>query len=286
MLTDTHVHLDFPEFENDLDAVLERARAAGVTRVITIGTDVEGSRQAVALAERYPMVYATVGIHPNNAAETLEKEPDAIASLRELAAHPKVVAIGETGLDYYRLPGRTMASTSLVALSNEEPRDVEAAIRDGAIKSAQSIAFAEQLDLAASLGLNVVIHQRGDCLDDTLEILAPFQGRLKAVFHCFTGTVEAAQRVLDLGHLLSFTGIATFNNAQTVQEVIATVPEGAYMVETDGPFLAPVPYRGKRCEPAYTRTTAEKVAALRDQTLEQVARVTNATADAFFRFRR
>ncbi len=286
MLTDTHAHLDFPEFEADLEAVLERAQAAGIDRIITIGTDLEGSRQAVALAERYPMIYATVGIHPNNAAETLENEPGAIAALREWVTHPKVVAIGETGLDYYRLPGRTMASTSLVAFSNEEPRDVEAAIRDGAIKSAQSIAFTEQLDLAASAGLNVVIHQRGDCLDDTLALLAPFQGRLKAVFHCFTGTVEAAQRVLDLGHLISFTGIATFSNAQTLQEVIAMVPEGAYMVETDCPFLAPKPFRGKRCEPAYTRETAEQVARLRGQSIEEVARVTTATANAFFRFRR
>jgi len=284
MLIDTHSHLDFPDFEGEVAAILERAAAAGVTRVITIGTDLEGSRRAVALAEAFPPLYAAIGIHPNNAQESLQTEPEAVARLRELAAHPKVVAIGETGLDYYRLPSQSVAHTTLTALANEEPADVEAAIHDGAVKSAQSILFEQQLDLAAELGLNVVIHQRGECLEDTLSLLAPYDGRLRAVFHCFTGTKEDAARLIARGHLVSFTGIVTFRNAPTIAETAAAVPGDRYMVETDCPFLAPIPFRGKRCEPAYTRQVAEKIAELRGISVEEVAAATTATAEAFFRF--
>ncbi|MEI6351102.1 MAG: TatD family hydrolase [Verrucomicrobiota bacterium] len=283
MIIDTHAHLDFPEFAGEIDALIERAASVGVTRIVTIGTNVEGSRRAVALAEQYPGVYAAIGIHPNSA---MEAEPDAIEALRELAKSPRVVAIGETGLDYYRLPSSRLASNKIEALANEEPANITAAIEDGAVKSAQSMLFQQQLDLAVELGLNVVIHQRGPAWEDTLDLLQPYQGKLRAVFHCFGGTPEQAEEVIQLGHLVSFTGIVTFKNAQTVQETAASIAPGTFMLETDAPYLAPIPFRGKRCEPAYTRLTAEKVAALRGDPLDEIARITSATAEEFFRFNR
>jgi TatD DNase family protein len=263
MLIDSHAHLDFPEFEGEIDALLERAAQAGVTRVITIGTSVASSRRAVALAEKYPAVYAAIGIHPDAATEA---GADAIEALRQLASNPRVVAVGETGLDYYRLPG--------------DPA------QDTAIKAAQAALFEQQLELAAEFGLNIVVHQRGDCLQDTLQRLAPYQGKLRAVFHCFGGSPQAAASLIELGHLVSFTGIVTFKNAGETPATAATLPDNAYLVETDAPYLSPVPFRGKRCEPAFVRLTAEKIAALRQQPLEAVARATTATAEAFFRFER
>lgn len=264
MLIDTHAHLDFPAFADDLDAVIARAAEAGVTRIIVVATDVEDSYRSVALAERYDNLFAVVGVHPNSA---IEAQDDAIDHLRKLAAHPKVMAIGETGLDYFRLPK---------AETDEKI----------AVKAAQKRLFSAQLELAADLGLNVVIHQRGECRAETLEIMTPYQGKLRAVFHCFGGTIEEARELIALGHLVSFTGIVTFKNGEVVQQAAAQVPGNAYMVETDCPFLAPVPYRGQRCEPAFTRQTAEKIAALRNEPLEEVAQQTTATAEAFFRLPR
>ena len=146
--------------------------------------------------------------------------------------------------------------------------------------------FEQQLELAAEFDLNVVVHQRGDCLADTLARLAPYQGKLRSVFHCFGGSPEAAAALWQDGHLVSFTGIVTFKNAGVMPSTAATIPDGSYMVETDCPYLSPVPYRGKRCEPAFVRLTAEKIAALRGQPLEAVAQATTAAAETFFRFAR
>jgi TatD DNase family protein len=280
MLTDTHAHLDYPDFAADLDAVLERAAQAGVTRIITIGTGIESSRRAVALAEKYPSVYAVVGVHPTN----VEKESgDWLDQLRRLAAHPKVAAIGETGLDYHRLPSEQLSSSpALSALQSETAEDTEAMIVDGSYRAAQAEAFSAQLDLASELGLNVVIHQR-DAWDDTLEILKPYTGRVRGVFHCFGNMPDQAQEILAMGHLVSFTGIVTFKNAPVVREVAALVPEDAFMVETDCPYLAPVPHRGKRAEPAHTRLVAEKIADVRGTTLEKIAADTEKTAAGFFK---
>jgi TatD DNase family protein len=282
MLTDTHAHLDFPDFATDFDALLSRAAASGIHRLITIGTSLEGSRRAIALAERYPQVFAVVGFHPGNAAEAPE---DVITPLRVLAQHPRVVAIGECGLDYHRLPSSRMheAAVATQAFGNETPVNVDAAIADGAEKERQAAIFMQQLDLAVELGLNVVIHER-DAWDDTLRILGRVTGQLRAVFHCFGKGPDHARQVLDLGHLVSFTGIVTFKNAGPVKETVASVPPGTFMVETDCPYLAPVPYRGKRCEPAHVRSTAETVAALRGVPLESLAAETEATANGFFRF--
>jgi len=283
MLTDTHAHLDFPEFTEDLDEVIARASDHGVTRIIAIGTRLETSRNAVALAEKYPNVFATVGVHPTSVDE---EKADFIPELRELAKSPKVVAIGEAGLDYYRLPGRQIVPKSaqaMHALQGDIPEDSEAAIADGAYKSAQQEAFYAQLELAAELGLNVVIHQR-DSWQDCWDILCDFHGKLRGVFHCFGGDPETARTVLAAGHLVSFTGIVTFKNAESVRETVGSLPEDGFMVETDCPFLAPVPHRGKRCEPSFTRLVAEKIAEIRQASLETIARQTNATAEKFFRF--
>lgn len=280
MLTDTHAHLDYPDFAEDIGAVLERAAQAGVHRILTIGTGIESSRRAVALAEKYPSIYAVVGIHPTNVAEETE---DWLSVLRGLASHPKVAAIGETGLDYHHLPSEELSSSpALTALQAEMAEDTEAVIIDGSYRAMQAEAFSAQLDLACELGLNVVIHQR-NAWDDTIEILKPYTGRVRGVFHCFGNTPDQANEILAMGHMVSFTGIITFKNAPMVREVAAMVPASSFMVETDCPYLAPVPYRGKRCEPAYTRLVAEKIAEVRNTTLENIASTTEANASAFFR---
>jgi TatD DNase family protein len=287
MLIDTHAHLDYPDFAADFDAVLSRANEAGVTRIITIGTSVESSRRAIDLAEKYPNIYAAIGVHPTFAPESNE---DVITPLRELAKSPRVVAIGEAGLDYHDLPSIRTAQEKKVqvfarALQGETDEEIEAGIHDGAYKSKQASLFEQQLDLAVELGLNVVIHQR-DSWIDTLEILRPYEGKLRGVFHCFGGTREQADDVLALDHLVSFTGIVTFKNGAAVREVAAQIPLWKFMVETDCPYLAPVPHRGKRCEPAYTRLVAESIATARGLTLQEIAEATTATAEKFFQFER
>jgi TatD DNase family protein len=287
VIIETHAHLDYPDFANDFDDALRRATEAGVTRIITIGTSVESSRHAVDLAEKYPNVYAVIGVHPTYVGEGDE---DLATPLRELAKSARVVAIGETGLDYHRLPTLEAAKQKKVqvfsrALQGETEEEVEASIEDGAYKSNQASLFEQQLDLAVELGLNVVIHQR-DAWDDTLDILRPYSGKLRGVFHCFGGSLEQANEVIDLDHLVSFTGIVTFKNGAAVREVAAKIPLEKFMVETDCPYLAPVPFRGKRCEPAYTRLVAESIAAARGLPLGEIARATTATAEHFFRFNR
>lgn len=280
MLIDTHAHLDYPDFANDLPTIIEAARSVGVTRIITIGTGVESSRRAVALAERFENIYAVVGLHPTNVDE---EQGNWLSEIRQLASNPKVAAIGETGLDYHHLPSEKLTSAPAIsALQAEMPQDTEAAIIDGAYKAAQAEAFAAQLDLAAELGLNVVIHQR-DAWNDTVEILKNYTGKLRGVFHCFGNTPEQAREILALGHLVSFTGIVTFKNAEPVREVVTSIPADAFMVETDCPYLAPVPHRGKRCEPAHTRLVAEKIAEVRGVSLDEIAAITTLTAESFFR---
>lgn len=260
---DTHAHLDYPDFASDFPQVLERSQAAGITRLISIGTDLESSRRAISLAEAHECIYAVAGWHPNDAMET----PDDIRpALREFAKHPKVVALGETGLDYYRLP-----STKGGSPAEDEP-----------IKRKQAAIFQQQLEVAAETGLNCVIHQRGNCFADTLAILQPFADRVRGQFHCFAGTVAEMQCLLELNSLVSFTGIATFKNGQNVRDVIAATPLDKFMLETDCPFLAPIPYRGKRCEPAYVKEIAGAVAQVKGCTLQELSRATCATAHAFF----
>jgi TatD DNase family protein len=286
MLVETHAHLDYPDFASDLDDVLRRATEAGVTRIITIGTSLESSRRAIDLAEKYPAVYAAIGVHPTSIENA---EEDVFTPLRELAKNPRVVAIGETGLDYHHLPSEEVAKEKQVqvmtALRTETDEEIEAQIREGAYKSKQASLFQQQLDLAIELGLNVVIHQR-DAWEDTLKIMQPYTGKLRGVFHCFGGSLDQANEVLELDHLVSFTGIVTFKNGVAVREVAAEIPLWKFMVETDCPYLAPVPFRGKRCEPAHTRIVAETIAAARGIPLEEVGEATTETAEKIFRFNR
>jgi TatD DNase family protein len=286
MLIDTHAHLDFPDFANDLEDVLRRADGAGVERVVTIGTSIESSRRAIELAENYPSVYAAIGVHPSHADEA---EDDVMTPLREIAMNPRVVAIGETGLDYHHLPSEKVSKEEQVqvmtALRSETDEEIEAQIRDGAYKSKQASLFQQQLDLAVELGLNAVIHQR-ESWEDTLEVLRPYTDKLRGVFHCFGGSLDQANEVLDLGHLISFTAIVTFKNGVAVRQVAAEIPLWKFMVETDCPFLAPAPFRGKRCEPAHTRIVAEAIATARGVSLSEIAEATTETAEKFFRFNR
>jgi TatD DNase family protein len=286
MLIDTHAHLDFSDFENDLEEVLRRAEHAEVKRIIAIGTSIQSSRRAIGLAERHPCIYAAIGVHPSYVEKA---EDDVITPLRELAKNPRVVAIGETGLDYHYLPSEGVAKEEQVqvmtALRTETDEEIEAQIRDGACKSKQASLFQQQLDLAVELGLNVVIHQR-DAWEDTLEVLRPYSGKLRGVFHCFGGSRDQANEVLGFDHLVSFTGIVTFKNGVTVRNVAAEIPLWKFMVETDCPYLAPTPFRGKRCEPAYARIVAEVIAAARGVSLNDIAEATTETAEKFFRFNR
>jgi len=261
MLVDSHAHLTSHRFADDLPQVLDRAAEAGVSRIITIGIDLDHSRRALALAASCPIVSATVGIHPCDAHDP--GAPDWQDQLAELARLPGVVAIGETGLDYYHQP--------------PAPLDWPA------YKRLQADAFTFQLELAALLDLNVVIHQRGPCREDLLHLLQPFHGRLRAVFHCWDGSWQQAAPLIDQGHLISFTGIATFKRSSDLRACAAAAPIGSFMVETDAPYLSPEPHRGSRCEPAHARLTAAALATVRQEDLADFAAHTSHAAQSFFK---
>jgi len=251
-LFDTHAHLHFPEFGDDLDAVLARAREAGVRRMLTIGTDLPSSHAAVALAGREPDVWAAVGVHPHDAAGADEA---ALAELERLAADPRVIAIGETGLDFFR---------------NLSPRD------------AQERAFRSQLELARRTRKPVIVHCR-DAHEETLGILAAARvGEIGGVMHCFSGDVAIARRCLELGLLISLAGPVTYPNPRALPEVARIVPADRLVIETDCPFLPPQPFRGKRNEPAYMAITAARIAELRGEPLEGLAARLSDNARALF----
>ncbi|MFM1560784.1 MAG: TatD family hydrolase [Roseibacillus sp.] len=265
MLTDSHCHLGSHRFTDaELPGLVARAREAGIHRLVTLATNLADIPTNLAIAERYEGVYACVGIHPCDVQDTPE---DYLGPLREFAGHPKTAAIGETGLDYFH-PAPEGWSTEDYHQRQRE--------------------FLKQhFELAAELRLNVVIHTRdrkGDAsFADALAIYGPFSERVRAVFHCFPGPFAQAQRVLALGGLVSFTGIATFKKAADVLDAAVQSPAGRFMVETDSPYLAPVPHRGQRCEPAYVRPTAECLAVARAESLESLAKHTEGTVESFFR---
>jgi TatD DNase family protein len=278
-LIDTHCHLDFSEFADDLEAVIKRALDAQVSRIVTIGTTLDSSRAAIELANRYPSVFATVGLHPTSVEE---KTPEFIEELKKLAQHPKVVAIGECGLDFYRLPDDDKPDIVESAFGSITLSGIEMELRNESLKAAQAAAFEQQLELATQLGKPVVIHQR-DSWNETLEIVKQYS--VKAVFHCFTGGLAELHEVLALGHHVSFTGIATFKSAGDVRAAAKAAALDKLMVETDAPYLAPVPHRGKRCEPAFVRITAEAIAKERGMNSDDFARATTENAERFFGFR-
>jgi TatD DNase family protein len=260
---DTHAHLDYSDYTPDLPEVVARAQAAGITKIISIGTSLESSERAVRLAEKFPNVYAAVGWHPT---EALSAPDDLRPALRKLAGHPKVVAIGEIGLDYHHLPSERSEFT---------------AADDARYKEKQAEIFRQQMEVAAEFGLNCIIHQR-TAWDDTIAQMKPFAGETRGVFHCFGETVERMQQVFAIGSLVSFTGIVTFKNAQNVRAAVAAAPLGKFMLETDCPYLAPVPYRGKRCEPAYVKEISGTVAQMKNCSLDDLSAATCQTAAEFF----
>jgi TatD DNase family protein len=249
MLVDSHCHLDFPDFSAELDGVVSRARAAGIGRMVTISTRVKRHAQVLAIAERFSEVFCSVGTHPHYSELDIDS-----ARLIAIAKHPKVVAIGEAGLDYFR---------------NNSPRD------------AQEQSFREHIKAARESGLPLVIHSR-DCDVDMARILREESGKgaFPAVLHCFTGGRELAFTAIELGHYVSFTGILTFKNSDALREIASALPADRIMVETDAPYLAPVPYRGKRNEPAFVTETAKVLAQTRGVSDEEIARQ---TTENFFR---
>jgi TatD DNase family protein len=260
---DTHAHLDYSDYAGDFAEVIARAQAAGISKMISIGTSLDRSERAIRLAEKFPAIYAAVGWHSSDA---MKAPSDIRPALREMCKHPKVVAIGEIGLDYHRLPSQKPEFT---------------AADDARYKQKQADIFQQQLEVAAEAGLNCVIHQR-DAFDDTLAQLKPFAGKVRGVFHCFGENADRMRRVIDIGSLVSFTGIVTFKNGQNVRDTVAATPLDKFMLETDCPYLAPVPYRGKRCEPAHVKEISETVAQVKNCSLEELSAATCKTAQEFF----
>ena len=232
-------------------AVIERAQAAGVHAIMVIGFDLETSRGAIALAEKYDQIYATVGMHPHDAKDL---DDETVCIFRDLAAHPKVVALGEIGLDYYR---------------DLSPRPI------------QKAAFERQLDLSEELDLPIVIHNR-EAYHDILPILQARRGRVRGVMHCFSGDVEIMRQSLALGFHIGIGGPVTYRKSDALHEVAQKVPANALLVETDCPWLAPQFRRGKRNEPAYIRATAEKLTELRGISLEEIGEMTTQNFEALF----
>ncbi|WP_209347634.1 TatD family hydrolase [Pontixanthobacter sp. CEM42] len=245
MLIDSHCHLEYDGLIEEQGEVLKRARSAGVQGFLNISTKQSEWDQVVGTAAREKDVWASVGIHPHHADDHAELDIDA---LRTAVTHPRVIAIGETGLDYYY---------------------------DKSDRKIQQDLFRLHITVARETGLPVIIHTR-DAEDDTAAILEDELGRgaFPALIHCFTASSEFGRKVLDLGLTISLSGIVTFKNAKELQEIAAELPEGRILVETDSPFLAPVPHRGKTCEPAFVRNTAEFVSELRGVTVEELAATT------------
>jgi TatD DNase family protein len=251
MLVDSHCHLDFPEFAPELDAVVERARDAGVRTFVTIGTTLEKFPRVRAVAERFADVWCSVGVHPHEAKDELLNDP---APLLAAAKHPKVVGIGECGLDYYY---------------EHSPRDEQRAN------------FRTHIAAARETQLPLIVHTR-DADDETIDILRDEigKGAFPGLIHCFTGSQKLADVAVEIGFCISVSGIATFKNSQSLRDILKTVPLDRLLVETDAPFLAPVPHRGKRNEPAFVANTAAMLAGVKGVSAGELA---HATTENFFR---
>jgi TatD DNase family protein len=256
-LVDTHAHLDMREFAGDRDEVIARALAAGVTKIITVGTDIASSQQAIALTEKYPQLYAAVGVHPHDAGRV---ESSYLTRLAELAKQSRVVAIGETGLDFYR---------------NYSPKEAQFSVLRG------------QLELAAELNLPIIIHAR-QAARETIEILSNWvnhrkdtSGKPRGVIHCFSEDAPTAQKYLELGFYISFPGFASYPQSRA-PAIAKTIPIDRILVETDCPFLTPQKHRGKRNEPSYVLLTAETLAKALGMPLEKFAEQTTENAQRLF----
>jgi TatD DNase family protein len=258
-LIDSHAHIDFPQFAEDREAMLQRARAAGVSTLLAIGTGPgpEKLDAAIPFAEQHDWIYTSVGIHPHEAKEVSRQHLDELA---RLAQHPKVIAWGEIGLDYFY---------------DHSPRDVQATV------------FRSQMELARAAKLPIIIHCR-DAWDDCLALIEQHwrPTGLAGILHCFTGTFGHAKRGLDMGFLISFAGNATYPKTQNIRDVAKEIPLDRILIETDSPFLAPQPYRGKRNEPAYVAEVAKTLATVRNLAPEEIAAATAANFRRFFRIAR
>ena len=251
MLADSHAHIDDERFDADREEVVARALAAGVSLIVNIGADMASSARSVALAEKYPGIYAAVGMHPHDSQDM--KETD-YRQLEQWANHPKVVAIGEIGLDYHY---------------DLSPRPVQKEV------------FLRQLDVARKTGKPFIIHER-EAHADMLDIIRNAARGLNGVFHCFSGSVETAREYLKMGFYISVAGPVTFPKSVKTKEVAKAVPLDRLLVETDSPYLTPQPFRGKRNEPAYVRLVAEEIANLRDISLAELAEATTANVRRLF----
>lgn len=262
MYIDTHAHLDFPDYKAEVTAVLGRAKEADVSKIINVGVDLKTSKKSVELARQNPEVYAAIGLHPDSSGDL---DMETRSYMTALSAQKKVVAIGEIGLDYYYIK----RSSKFARYPKREQ---------------QIFCFEQMLDLAIELRLPVIIHCR-EAESDMISILKSNKDNLVAVMHCFSGNYEYAKKILDMGFLISFTGNITFKNNTEISEVIKKIPLGSIMLETDSPYLAPEPNRGKRNEPAYVVEVAKKIAEIKDMPIEEIARSTTKRAESFFRLR-
>jgi len=251
MFIDTHTHLFYPNFNGELEEVIQRARNEGVDYMIVPGTDLASSAQAIELAEKYEFIYAAVGVHPHDSKDWDEA---LLKNLEELASNKKVVAIGETGLDYFY---------------------------DFSPKEKQIQAFEDQIKLAVKLKLPLIIHNR-EADKDVMEIMRKYNGQVRAQFHCFAGSIEDARELIEMHHYISFTGNITFTKADNLRKVLSRIDTENLLLETDSPFMTPVPHRGKRNEPSMIRLVAEKIAEVHHVTVEDVARTTSFNAYKLF----
>lgn len=251
---DTHAHLDFPDFSNDREEVLARARAAGIGNILTVGTCLESSRDSIRLAEMYPEIYAAVGIHPNHVSDSGPTDMDDIASL---AAHARVRAIGETGLDFFR--------------DHTSPED-------------QRRVFLQHLEIATTHKKPFILHSRqsGEACLDIIETFMKDAPDLMGVFHCFTDTEHVLLRALELGLHIGISGIVTFPKGDNVRACVPLIPDDRLVLDTDSPFLTPPPHRGKRNEPCHAPLIAESLAAIRHTDVAHIARITTANAQRLF----
>ncbi|MDE6280907.1 MAG: TatD family hydrolase [Oscillospiraceae bacterium] len=250
-LFDTHAHYDAAQFDADRDEVLSALPGQGVELVVNPGCDLESSRKAIALSERYPFLYAAVGVHPEECAPWRDQDVD---ELRALAAHPRVVAVGEIGLDYY--------------WPDNPPRELQQRV------------FRAQMALARELDLPVIVHDR-EAHGDSMDIVREFP-EVRGVFHCFSGSAEMARELVKLGWMISFTGVLTYKNARKAVEAAQAVPLDRLMIETDSPYMAPVPHRGKRNHSGYVAHICQRLAELKGIAPEECSRITLENGRSFF----
>ncbi len=252
MLFDSHAHYDDKRFEHDLPETISRAIDSGVEYILTASSDIASSVENISLTQKYDILYAAVGVHPHNAADI---NNSIISALADFASYPKVVAIGEIGLDYFY---------------------------DNSPREAQKVWFAKQISIARNVKLPIIVHDR-EAHEDTLNILKSEDAReVGGVLHCYSGSVEMAKQILDMGIMISIAGSVTFRNAKKISEVVKYVPDDMLLIETDSPYLTPEPYRGKRNESAYVKLVAEIIAEIKGRSLDYIAEITTSNAKRLF----